>query len=279
MTAHPVPQLHHLRRGRGEPLLLIHPLGSELVVWEPVLDLLAAERDVIAVDMPGFGASPALPDGQPYTPQDLATALAGFLDGLGIERAHLAGNSLGGWVALELAGLGRALSVTGLSPAGFWSRPLGPGSSRARSAGRALLPLIGALTRSERGRRLLLGASVARPERVPPHCAARLVRSYVTAPAFEEANAAMRAAVFSGIERIDVPVTLAWAELDRLVAEPRGGVHGARRVVLRGCGHIPTWDDPPQVSRVLLEASGPLAERVSTTPGARTWSRPRGRAG
>ena len=112
-------QLHHIRRGEGEALLLIHPLGSELVVWEPVFDLLAAERDVIAVDMPGFGASHALPEGQAYTPKGLAAALAGFLNELGIERAHLAGNSLGGWVALELAGLGRALSVTGLSPAGF----------------------------------------------------------------------------------------------------------------------------------------------------------------
>ena len=255
-----MPELNHVRRGEGEPLLLIHPLGSELVVWEPVIELLAAERDVIAVDMPGFGKSPPLPEGAAYTPQGLAAALAGFLDGLGIERAHLAGNSLGGWVALELAGLGRALSVTGLSPAGFWARPLGPRPSPARSAGRALLPLIGVLTHSERGRRLLLGASVGHPERVPPACAARLVRSYVTAPAFEEANAAMRATVFSGIERIDAPVTLAWAELDRLVAEPRGGVPGARRVLLAGCGHIPTWDDPPQVTRVLLEAS-PVRER------------------
>ena len=269
--------LHHVRQGRGEPLLLIHPLGSELVVWEPVLELLAAERDVIAVDMPGFGASPPLPEGQAYSPQGLAAALAGFLDALGIERAHLAGNSLGGWVALELAGMGRALSVTGLSPAGFWSRPLGPRPSPARSAGRALLPLIGALTRSERGRRLLLGSSVAHPERVPPRCAARLVRSYVSAPAFEEANAAMRAAVFAGIERIDAPVTLAWAELDRLVAEPRAGVPGASRVILRGCGHIPTWDDPPQVSRVLLDAGAPRG--APTTRGARTLSRPPGRAG
>ena len=254
-------QLHHIRRGAGEPLLLIHPLGSELVVWEPVIDLLAGERDVIAVDMPGFGASPALPEGQPYTPQGLGAALAGFLDDLGIARAHLAGNSLGGWVALELAGLGRALSVTGLSPAGFWSRPLGPRPSRAREIGRAVLPFIDVLVRSERGRRLLLGASVGHPERVPPECAARLVRSYVTAPAFEEANAAMRADVFKGIEHIDAPVTLAWAELDRLVAEPRGGVRGARRVVLTGCGHIPTWDDPPQVSRVLLDAGAVAARR------------------
>jgi pimeloyl-ACP methyl ester carboxylesterase len=247
--------LHYLRLGQGEPLLLVHPLGSELVVWEPVIDLLAAERDVIAVDMPGFGASPPLPQGFEPTPRRLASALAGFLDGLGIERAHVAGNSLGGWVALELAAAGRALTVTGLSAAGFWSRPLGPRATPARRVGRALLPLIPAVARTGRGRRLLLGASVGHPERVPPGSAARLVRSYVTAPAFEEANAAMRAAVFAGIDRIAAPVTLAWAELDRLVAEPRGGVDGARRVLLRGCGHIPTWDDPEQVTRVLLEAS------------------------
>ena len=247
--------LHHVRRGGGEPLLLVHPLGSELVVWEPVLDLLASDRDVIAVDMPGFGASPPLPAGAEPTPSALAGALGRFLDGLGIERAHVAGNSLGGWVALELARAGRALSVTGVCPAGFWSRPLGPRPSPARRVGPPLLPLLPALVQSVRGRRLLLGASVAHPERVPPAAAVRLVRAYVTAPAFEDANAAMRATVFSGIEAIDVPVTVAWAELDRLVAEPRGGVPGARRVVLRGCGHIPTWDDPAQVARMLLDAS------------------------
>ena len=61
--------------------------------------------------------------------------LAGFLDGLGIARAHLAGNSLGGWVALELAGLSRALSVTGLSPAGFWARSPSPSPPPQRRPG------------------------------------------------------------------------------------------------------------------------------------------------
>jgi pimeloyl-ACP methyl ester carboxylesterase len=248
--------LNHVRRGRGAPLLLVHPLGAELVVWEPVLDRLAAERDVIAVDLPGFGRSAPLANGALASPPALARSLAEFLDALGIDRAHVAGNSLGGWVALELAKAGRALSVAGLSAAGFWSRPLGPRPGRdPRAVGRALLPVLPALMRSERGRRLVLGRSVGHPERVPPGAAARLVRSYVTSPGFEGANAAMRAAVFSGVERIGVPVTLAWAELDRLVAPPRQMVPGWRRVVLRDCGHIPTWDDPDQVTRVLLEAS------------------------
>ena len=247
--------LNHVRRGRGEPLVLIHPLGGELVVWEPVLDRLAAERDVIALDMPGFGASPSLRNGSPPTPQALAAAVAGFLDELRLERAHVAGNSLRGWVALELAKSGRALSVAALSSAGFWARPLGPRASPVRTLGRALLPIVPVLVRSRRGRRFLLRGNVARPDRVPTHAAVRLVRAYVTAPAYEPASAAMRGAVFSGIEQIRVPVTLAWGERDRVVARPRATPAGVRTVLLRGCGHVPTWDDPEQVARVLLDAS------------------------
>jgi pimeloyl-ACP methyl ester carboxylesterase len=248
--------LNHVRRGSGEPLVLIHPLGGELVVWEPVLERLALERDVIAVDLPGFGASAPLSNGSAPTPQSLAAAVAAFLSELGIERAHVAGNSLGGWVALELAKAGRALSVAGLSTAGFWKRPLGPRQGRdLRRIGRALLPVLPWLMRSERGRRLLLRGSVGYPERVPPEAAARLVRSYVTSSGFEGANAAMRAAVFSGVEEIRVPVTLAWAEHDRLLRRPRETAPGWHTLTLHDCGHIPTWDDPDQVARVLLRAS------------------------
>ena len=248
--------LNHVRRGRGEPLTLIHPLGADLFVWEPVLDRLAGERDVIALDLPGFGRSPPLNAAAP-TPQALAAAVASFLDGLGIERTHVAGISLGGWVALELAKAGRALSVAGLCTAGLWGRPLGrrPGPD-VRRLGRLLRPVLPALVRSERVRGLVLRAVVGHPERVPADAAARLVRAYLTATAFEGANAAMRADVFSGVEQISVPVTLAWGELDRLVRRPRRGVPGGwRSTVLRGCGHLPTWDDPDQVAGVLLAAS------------------------
>jgi pimeloyl-ACP methyl ester carboxylesterase len=248
--------LHYVRAGRGEPLVLLHPLGAELIVWEPVVPLLAAERDVLALDLPGFGGSPPLPEGVAPTPRALADAAARFLDTLGIERAHVVGNSLGGWIALELARAGRALSATALSPAGFWARPLGarPGPD-LRAVGRPLLPLLVALARTEGGRRRLLRASVGHPERVPPAAAARLVRSYVTAPAYAAANTEMRAATVSDVDDIDVPVTLAWGELDRLVRPPRTVPPHWHMRVLHDCGHIPTWDDPEQVSAVLLEAS------------------------
>ena len=248
--------LNYLRRGRGDPLVLIHPLGAELVVWEPVLERVARERDVIALDLPGFGASAPLQNGALPTPQVLAGSVAAFLDELGLGRVHVAGNSLGGGVALELAKSGRALSVAGLCTAGFWKRPLGPRpGADMRRLGRALMPVMPTLLRSERGRRLVLRGSIAKPDLVPPAAAERLVRAYVTSPGFERANEAMRSAVFSGFEQIRAPVTLAWGEHDRLVARPRTTVPGWRSVTLHGCGHIPTWDNPSQVARVLLLAS------------------------
>src|SRR5690606_41917091 len=83
---------------------------------------LAAARDVIAVDLPGFGRSPGLPDGVPYTAESLADAVESFCALLGIREPHVAGNSLGGYLALELASRGTVRTATALSPAGFWAR-------------------------------------------------------------------------------------------------------------------------------------------------------------
>src|SRR3954471_17023486 len=210
--------LNHVRRGSGEPLVLLHPLGGSMVVWEPLLDGLAAERDVVALDMPGFGSSSSLANGGDPTPQGLAGGVRAFLDSLDIGTAHLVGNSLGAWVAIELARAGRARSVTGLAPAGFWSRPLGARRGlEARPLARIGLPLVPLLARSPRGRRLALGGSVARPERVPAEAAVRLIRGYARAPAFVRADHAMRSGLVGEMADLSVPVTLAWAEHDKLV--------------------------------------------------------------
>jgi pimeloyl-ACP methyl ester carboxylesterase len=270
-----MPALNFERRGGGEPLLLVHGLGGELGVWAPVLDRLAEHRDVIAVDLPGFGATPPLPAGEEPTPAALAASVARLLDELGIDRAHVAGNSLGGWVALELARQGRARSVTALSAAGLWRRPLGPRPGfEVRRLGSALGPLVPLLLRVPALRRLALASTVAHPERVPVRDAIRLVRGYLRAPGFEAANLAMRSAVFTGGAEIDVPVTFAWAELDRLVAPPRAVVvPGERTVVLPGVGHTPTWDDPELVTRVLLAGSASRSADVPAPGTSRTGAR------
>jgi pimeloyl-ACP methyl ester carboxylesterase len=247
-------------------------------MWDPVLDRLAAERDVIALDLPGFGASPVLPTvghagaspsssgaaeeparapagSSDPTPADLARVVAAHLEALGVERPHVAGNSLGGWVAFELALAGHARSVTAIAPAGLWPQPLLPRRSQARALARALRPVLPLLVRSGRGRRAALSGSIAFPERVPPRAALQLVRAYANAPGFDAVNAGMRAGRFAGLGRLRVPVTLGWPDRDRLVSRPRVLPPGVREVVLRGCGHMPTWDDPEQVARLILIGS------------------------
>jgi pimeloyl-ACP methyl ester carboxylesterase len=248
-------KLGYDRAGSGPPLVLVHSLGTDRCVWHPVLEPLARERDVIAVDLPGFGESDSLPPGEPPEPRLLARAVASFVAELGIERPHVAGNSLGGWVALEMALTGDARSVTAIAPAGLWPRALAPKPSIARRVARAATPVLAALLATERGRRLALGATMAHPERVPPREALRLVRAYAAAPGYDEVNAAMRAGRFDGLDRVHVPLTFGWPDRDRLVARPARLPRAARDVVLRGCGHVPMWDSPEQVTALLLAGS------------------------
>jgi pimeloyl-ACP methyl ester carboxylesterase len=103
-------------RGTGEPLLLVHGTGNSLHVWDPVVERLAARMTVIAVDLPGFGASPPLTSaGPPPAPAGFAGVLTDFLGQLGHSTAHIAGHSVGGWTALEMAKLG-ACRPTSCSP-------------------------------------------------------------------------------------------------------------------------------------------------------------------
>jgi pimeloyl-ACP methyl ester carboxylesterase len=249
--------LHHVRAGSGPALVLIHGLGGSLTNWEPVIELLAAERDVIAVDMPGFGRSDPLPARTVHTPVAMGEAIASHLDSLGVERPHLAGNSLGAWVALEMAADGKAASVCAISPAGLWRDPLGQRSFDVRARGRQLRPLVLAALRTRRGRRAILRSTVARPERMSADEAIRWVSAWLDAASYEEANRMMRTLVFERAAEVDVPVTIAWGGADRLVRPPRPErmPRGARYVVADGWGHTPTRDDPRGVARLLLDAS------------------------
>ncbi len=143
------------RQGEGPPLLLVHGLGSCKEMWRPLLPALAREREVIAVDLPGFGASPPGPD----TVEGLAEALSELAAGLGLERPHVAGNSLGGGVALTMGAAGTARTVCALSPIGFVA-------GREKAYGRAVLA-------GTRGMAVVLApvAAEARPQRRPAHAA------------------------------------------------------------------------------------------------------------
>lgn len=257
--------LHHVRRGTGEPLVLIHGIGSQWAIWEPVMDRLATERDVIAIDLPGFGRSPH--DGTGPSVQAQAQRVAHFFADAGVEQPHVAGNSMGGAIALELARNGAVASATAVSPVGFWTPRERAYCAASLRASRALLPRVGpllpAMLRTAAGRTALLGQLVARPWRMDGEAAIEHLRLLVEAPAFDACLAAFDGYTFHDAEQLaGVPVTIAWGDLDLLLLHrqaqrARHVLPRATHVTLTRCGHCPFSDDPERVADVLLAGSRP----------------------
>ncbi|MEU6996727.1 alpha/beta fold hydrolase [Nonomuraea sp. NPDC046570] len=250
------------RRGTGAPLILVHGIGHHWQAWLPVIDRLAASRDVIAVDLPGFGRSPGLPEGTPYTAESLADAVEEFCERLGVREPHVAGNSLGGYIALELASRGAVRSATVLSPAGFWSRAellwCQAVLRGLRASAMALPPEQAARSaRSPLGRALSAGLLVARPGRLDPAALMASAEALVGSAGFDETLAS-----FSGLmppAPPKVPITIAWGEHDRLLpcrqAVRAAKWSGQRVKLLKGCGHVPMSDDPDLVAELVLAAT------------------------
>lgn len=253
--------MHHIRRGEGPPLVLIPGTSSDHFVWTPVMERLARERDVIALDVPGFGASAPLPAGEPRDPVALARAVVGLLDELELERPHVAGHSLGGAIALELGRLGRAQTVCALAPIGFWTP-----REAAWCAGLLLstlsLPFVpDAIIRNPVSRAALFATAIARPWAIASDDALALWN--MPKPDLRGIVDAYRGYVVrdgAEIEEACDGVTAAWGTRDMLLL-PREGrrvarvLPGAEMVWMDGAGHTMMWDDPAGTADVLLRAS------------------------
>jgi pimeloyl-ACP methyl ester carboxylesterase len=268
----PVPTPHgprtatvsYARVGSGEPLLLLHGIGHHRQAWDPVVDVLATEREVIAVDLPGFGASPGLPEGLAYDLSTTTAVFRAFCEALELERPHVAGNSLGGLIALELGREKVVRSVTALSPAGFWSGAervyaFGVLSVMRRISRRLPVPLVERVARTAVGRVALTSTIYARPARRSPEAVVAETLALANATGFDDTLRAGTAVRFTD-DIPGIPVTVAWGSSDRLLV-PRQGVRAkgiipkARLVRLPGCGHVPMNDDPALVARVILDGS------------------------
>ncbi|MFE6361549.1 alpha/beta fold hydrolase [Streptomyces sp. NPDC057806] len=268
------PTLAHSRHGTGSPLLLLHGIGSGRRCWEPVVGLLTARHEVLAVDLPGFGDSPALAADVRPTARELAGAVGRFMDARGIETAHVAGNSLGGWVGLELALSGRVRTLSLISPAGLW-RGTTPFTTRLllRSCRRAAPWLAGPaapLLRTAASRTALLAGIYGRPARVPYAHARAAARDMARAPGFEATWRAVSTTRFTGGRGIGVPVRVAFGSRDAVLRAGQARFldelpEGTVAHVLPRCGHLPMHDAPEAVARFILATTadqprpGPLA--------------------
>lgn len=254
----------YARMGTGEPLLLLHGIGHHRQAWDPVVDILATERDVIAVDLPGFGASPALPAPLAYDLTTVVPALGSLCEALEIDRPHAAGNSLGGLLALELGRKKLVRSVTALSPAGFWTqaerRYAFTVLAAMRQAARSVpLPVVERMSRTPAGRTVLASTIYARPGRRSPEAVVAETLALARAEGFSQTLRAGTSVQFAG-DVPGVPVTVAWGSRDRLLVSRQGLrakqiIPNARLVRLPGCGHVPMNDDPELVARVILDGS------------------------
>jgi pimeloyl-ACP methyl ester carboxylesterase len=256
-----------VREGDGPPLVLLAGIGMSGMAWQRVVPMLAREREVWLVDLPGFGGSDPFPAGDPCGIEALADAAERFLAAAGLARPHVAGNSLGGAVGLELGRRDLVASVTAISPAGFagWAGQLFAGRSLKFThwAARRLRPVAPQAFRRPRMRKLLCGQMFAHPERLTPGEAYANLVTLLDGKGFHETLTALDGHRFSGT--IGVPVTIAWGTRDALLLptearRARRLLPAARHVWLRGCGHVPMSDDPEQVARVLLDGSAVTAQ-------------------
>jgi len=241
-------------------------MGHRRQAWDAVLDRLTPHRDVIVADLPGHGESPPLDLNRGLALDALADAMIRLLDELGLERPHVAGNSLGGRIALEAGAAGRAASVTAVSPAGFWrsDRELAYAKGVFRSMqvlGGRLASYGPKLVRSTPGRAVLYATVVSHPSRLSPEQALGDMAAFLAArPAMNAILA--EATPFTAKIPDDIPVTVAWGSRDHLLSPGQAVLAKTRLpqatfVRLRGCGHVPMTDDPAMVANVLLQGSDP----------------------
>jgi pimeloyl-ACP methyl ester carboxylesterase len=271
--------LDHRRAGKGDPLVLIHGIGSTWRMWEPVLPALEARHDVLALSLPGYGRSEPV-EGEPTVPA-LADAVEEAMDAAGLDTAHVVGNSMGGCIASDLARRGRARSVVAISPAGLWT----PREWRysywllrlTHSVTVRNLRFVLALVGSAAGRTWLLCHVSSRPWRMDPENARHQVEVLARSPSFRRTlewwNEGPHNRTPDFLGEISVPYLVAWGTRD-LLLPPRQAerwqrlVPGAELTWLPKLGHLAAPDDPDLVSRTILEFVERAARRSPERPAA-----------
>jgi pimeloyl-ACP methyl ester carboxylesterase len=248
--------------------VLLHGFLDTWRTWELVLPALERRHEVLAPTLPGHAGGPAL--GRKPSTSALADAVEALMDAAGWPTAHLAGNSLGGFLALTLAARGRAESVVAFAPAGGWPAGRRPDAlfaeQRALQAqARAVAPQVDALLATPKGRRRLTERLTVRFEHLPD----ALLATQLLGVARADGAAAMLEAAAHDSWTLDAaaircPVRIVWGAEDQLLPWPQAAERFRRDwlphadwVLLDDVGHASQLDVPLEAAQLVLGWTSP----------------------
>ena len=257
--------LNFMRQGAGPPLLLVHGLGGSWRSWITILPALCESREIVALDLPGHGDTPAAAGSDTFS--GLADSVERFIDERGLDGIDIVGSSVGARIALEMARRGRVGATIALDPGGFWR-----GWERTYFRAtltvsirlvRGLGPVLPSLSRSAVGRSMLLAQLSARPWKLDSEIVATELKSFAATKTFDAlvhdlATAPEQKGPAAETSR---PVIIGWGRQDRLclprqAARAQAAFPSARLHWFETCGHFPMWDQPEETVRLILDETG-----------------------
>lgn len=251
------------RGGDGLPLLCLHGFTDTWRTWELVLPRLERHHEVLAPTLPGHAGGPPLP--AELDDETLAAGVERAMDEAGWDTAHVVGNSLGGWVALQLAARGRARSVVALAPAGGWAEGDPMVHERLdyftnmRQRVRGAAPYADQIASTSDGRRRATEYITVNYDHIPADLVAHQIRGAAGCDGAEALIARAREAGYPlQADRIRCPLRVVWGTEDRLLTWPSAAVRyrellpEAEWVELPGIGHCPQLDVPAETAELIL---------------------------
>jgi len=256
--------IKYSRHGSGRPLLLVHGLGGSRKSWDTIAGALSKRRELIVIDLPGHGATPAEPDSGTFN--GLVDSVERFIGDNKLGGIDLVGSSMGARIVLELARRGGVGNVVALDPGGFWQgweRTFFK-STIAASVRllRLLRPALPAMSRNAAARTALLAQLSARPWALDPQAVATELESFVATSTFDALvrDLASGPAQTGPAAQSSGKVVIGWGRSDRLCL-PRqakratSAFPSARLHWFDHCGHFPMWDRPDETIRLILDST------------------------
>ena len=256
--------MHQIERGQGRKLLLVHGLGGSWQSWSTILDALSAQRTVIAIDLPGHGASPTEPDSGTF--DGLVGSVERYIADHGLDGIDLVGSSMGARIVLELARRGGIGNVVALDPGGFWRGwersffkvTIGLSGQLLR----AIRPSLPALSRNAATRTGLLAQLSAHPWKLDPQAVTTELTGLSNTPTFDALVRDLAAGPEQNGPAADPArrIVIGWGRHDHLCL-PRQAARAmiafpsARLHWFESSGHFPMWDMPEETVAVILAAT------------------------